>query len=48
MNYIVGHQRSVKESAMWHIQKKEEIHPSVGETTPESTKVTSKICDEAI
>lgn len=38
MNYIVSHQLSVKESTMWHIQKNEEIHPSVGETTPESTK----------
>lgn len=29
-------------------RKKEEVHPSVGETTPESTKVTSKVCDEAV
>lgn len=46
MNYIVvSHQLNVKESTMWHIQKKEKEIQSVGETAPENAKVTSKVCD---
>lgn len=51
VNYIpIGHQLSVNESTIWHIQKKEEeIHQSVCETTPESAQlVTSKVRHEAM
>lgn len=40
---------SLTKSTIWYIQQKEEeIHQSAHNNTPESTKVTSSVCDDAM
>lgn len=46
---VVDHKFNVNESTIWYIQRKEEeIRSSSHEAAPQSAKLTSVVCDEAM